>query len=265
VIFGAVGVVWAAGFYAWFRDDPALHPAVNAAERAVIGVDSARFAAAGESLTIPWRNVLTAANVWLLGMIMGVYSILFYMLFQWYPTYLKEARGEGEIASGWLTGCVMVGGAAGCIAGGLMADAALRLTPSRKWVQRLCGAGALFLAAASVAGIRFMPGAWAVTLCAASAMFCVQMGIPTWWAVVAQISGRHGAAMWGLMNSLGGIAAMGTTSFIGRYVDHAQATGQSGLESWQRIFDGVAIALAIGAGCWMWVDSTRSAVDEVGD
>ena len=32
VVFGSVGVFWAAAFLYWFRDEPAAHPAVNAAE-----------------------------------------------------------------------------------------------------------------------------------------------------------------------------------------------------------------------------------------
>ena len=35
-VFGLVGVVWAIAFYAWFRDDPGTHPAVNDAERSLI-------------------------------------------------------------------------------------------------------------------------------------------------------------------------------------------------------------------------------------
>ena len=37
LIFGALGVFWAVAFYRWFRDHPKNHPAVNAAELAVIG------------------------------------------------------------------------------------------------------------------------------------------------------------------------------------------------------------------------------------
>ena len=32
VVFGALGLVWALGWYRWFRDEPADHPQVNAAE-----------------------------------------------------------------------------------------------------------------------------------------------------------------------------------------------------------------------------------------
>ena len=35
--FGGVGAAWAAGFWWWFRDDPAAHPAVDPAELAHIG------------------------------------------------------------------------------------------------------------------------------------------------------------------------------------------------------------------------------------
>jgi MFS family permease len=255
-VFGAAGVAWAIAFYARFRDAPVEHAGVNGAERTLIGVDAAGLA----HEPIPWRRVLGGANVWLLGTIMGVNSVLFYMLFQWYPTYLKEARGEGEMSSGWLTGWVMTGGAAGCIAGGWLADQVLRRASSRPRAQRMCGAGALSLAAASVVAVRFVPSAAAVTACYAAALFFVQVGIPTWWATVAQISGRHGAAMWGLMNSLGGLGAMGATFLVGWVVDRAQAAGRPAPEVWPLVFDGVAVALGAGAACWLAVNPARSIV-----
>jgi MFS transporter, ACS family, glucarate transporter len=255
-IFGAIGVIWAVGFYVWFRDNPAEHRSVNPAEIRLIG-DVRNETPLSAADHIPWKRVLTSANTWLLGTIMGVNSILFYMLFQWYPTYLKQVRGESEIATGWLTGFVMTGGAAGCIAGGLLADLALR----RGWSQRLCGGGALFLAASSVTLARFMPSSAGVTFCYASAMFCIQLAIPTWWTVVAQISGRHGAAMWGLMNSLGGLGAMGATFFVGWAVDEAKRTGLDAAVAWQWVFNAVAASLAVGAACWLAVRARRSIVE----
>src|SRR6185436_7019169 len=35
-IFGAAGVIWCIFWWRWFRDDPAKHPAVNAAELTII-------------------------------------------------------------------------------------------------------------------------------------------------------------------------------------------------------------------------------------
>src|SRR5688572_19200779 len=49
VLFGSVGFVWALAWYRWFRDSPAEHPAVSAAERAVIqGEDAADLGPARE-------------------------------------------------------------------------------------------------------------------------------------------------------------------------------------------------------------------------
>jgi len=257
--FGIAGVAWAAGFYWWFRDSPAEHSSVNAAERALIGVEAVLLEPATDG--IPWRRVLRSPNLWLMGAIMGVNGILFYMQFQWYPTYLKEARGQTEMSSGWLTGTVMAGGAIGCVAGGLLSDFVMRRTRERKWTHRLCGGGALLCAALSMFAVNYVNSAVAVTLCNASALFFIQVSIPTWWSAVAHISGRHGAAMWGLMNSLGGLALMATTSLVARFVEHRHATGHTPIECWSGVFIGVACATAGGAICWMLVDVNRSIVE----
>ena len=205
--------------------------------------------------------MLSSPNLWLMGAIMGVNSILFYMQFQWYPTYLKEARGQTEMSSGWLTGTVMAGGAIGCVAGGLLSDFVMRRTRKRKWTHRLCGGGALLCATLSMFAVNYVNSAVAVTLCNATALFFIQVSIPTWWSAVAHISGRHGAAMWGLMNSLGGLALMATTSLVARFVEHRHATGHTPIECWSGVFIGVACATAAGAVCWMLVDVNRSIVE----
>jgi MFS transporter, ACS family, glucarate transporter len=259
--FGAVGLVWAALFYAWFRDDPAAHPAVNAAELRLLGPGRSHPSAPDEHVRIPWGRVLASPNVWLLGAIMTVSAILFYVQFQWYPTYLKEALGQSELASGWLTAAVMTAGAAGCVAGGLLADSVTRRLRDRRWGRRLCGGGALLLAALAVLGVRLADSALAVTLCQAAALFCMQAAGPTWWTVVAEVSGRHGAAMWGLMNSLAGLGLMAVTVLIGWFVEQCERAGHPRVECWGPVFDGVAVALAVGAVCWLLVDATRSVVE----
>jgi MFS family permease len=256
-VFGAVGVVWAALFYVWFRDDPAAHPAVNPAELRLIGT---RAAVPDEHARIPWRRVLTSPNVWLLGAIMTTSATLFYMHFQWFPTYLKEAWRQTELASGWMTGAVMAVGAVGCVTGGVLADTVTRRVRNRKWGRRLCGGGALLLSALAVLSMRLADSALAVTLCQAAALFCTQAAIPTWWTVVAEISGRHGAALWGLMNSMAGLGLIVITLLVGAYVDQRERAGHASEDSWRPVYEGVALGLAAGAACWLLVDVTRSIV-----
>jgi MFS transporter, ACS family, glucarate transporter len=258
-VFGLLGVAWSALFYRWFRDNPAEHVAVNAAEQQLIGPRASEPAGAVPH-PIPWSLVLASPNVWLLGTIMTVGATLFYMQFQWYPTYLKEARNLSDQQSGWYTGIVILGGALGCIVGGALSDAIIRSTTERKWTRRLCGSGMLLLAFLSLWCVRYSPHVLTATLLNSAALFCLQVSIPTWWTVVAEISGKHGAAMFGLMNSMGGLGVMAMNFFVGRVVDGREAAGLSPLECWRPVFDGVALGLALGALCWLFVDATRSIV-----
>lgn len=257
-IFGLVGVVWAAVFYWWFRDNPAEHPAANEAERKHIGPPPAGDHA---HENIPWGIVLTSPNVWLLGSIQMVSATLFYMLFQWYPTYLKQGRGLPSDQAAWLTSIVIFGGAVGCLTGGFVSDWIVRNLHDRKWSRRICGGGTLLASAAALWAGRYCEYALAATFCNAAALFLMQIAIPIWWTVVAEISGKHGASMWGLMNSMGGLGVFIMTFLVGRVVEQRERANFSPLECWRPVFDGVAIALALGAVCWLFVDATRSIVE----
>lgn len=260
-VFGAVGVVWAAAFYWWFVDSPADHPQCNAAEAELIasGKEAKSEHGAGES--IPWKIVLISPNVWLLGTIMTCSATLFYTQFQWFPKYLKEARGESLQSAGWFSGGMMIGGAAGCLLGGLLVDALMRRTASRKWARRFVGGGALLLSALSMLAVPYAESAVVATLLNASAGFFVQLAVPTWWTVVSEISGCHGAAMWGLMNSMGGVGVIASTTLIGRFLTSSKERGMPPLDCWGPVFTGVGLMLAVGAVFWMLVDPTRSIVE----
>jgi sugar phosphate permease len=266
IVFGALGVVWAAAFYRWFRDNPAEHPAVNKAELVHIGVPAKgpeRTAAEEKAHhAIPWGIVLRSPNVWLLGTIQMVGATLFYMQFQSFSTYLKEGRGMTNESAAWFTGAVILGGALGCACGGLFSDFIIRTTSERKWTRRACGSGALALSAAALWAVRYSEQDWLVTLCNAAALFFLQLSIPFWWTVVAEISGKHGASMWGLMNSLGGLGVFSMTFLVAHVVQSREAAGFSPIEIWRPVFDGVAVALAFGAACWLFVDATKSIVGE---
>ena len=59
VLFGLLGIVWAVFFYRWYRDDPREHPAVNAAELALMR--DVEPPAMGEH-GVPWGRLLAIAG-----------------------------------------------------------------------------------------------------------------------------------------------------------------------------------------------------------
>jgi MFS family permease len=261
-LFGLLGVVWAAAFYAWFRDDPAEHPAVNEAERRLI--EAGRPVEAGEHPPVPWRRVLGSANVWLLGGVIACSAFTSYMYYFWYPTYLEQGRGVGPIESGWLAGLVLAGGAVGCTLGGYLGDGLVRRTGSPRWGRRLVGAGGLGAAALALLGSLACDSAVAAAALTAVACLSACTTLASWWAVVTAISGRHLGALFGLMNSLGVPGAIGSQLFFGSFADFRRAHGYYGRDQWDPGFYVYAGALLLGAVGWLFIDPARSAVEPAG-
>ena len=56
-LFGCIGIVWAAAFYWWFRDDPNDNPHVNAAERKLIA-SSRKLSSHAHK--VPWGKLLAS-------------------------------------------------------------------------------------------------------------------------------------------------------------------------------------------------------------
>ncbi len=105
---GVPGLLWAGVFYWWYRDDPAEHLDTNEAERSYIRGGAASGPVESHP-PLPWRQVLTSVNIWLLGGIVSCGSFTTYLFFFWYPTYLKRGRGVDPDSSSWMTGLASSG------------------------------------------------------------------------------------------------------------------------------------------------------------
>jgi MFS family permease len=88
------------------------------------------------------------------------------------------------------------------------------------------------------------------------------MQVANWWSVVMAISGRHLGTLFGLMNSMGVIGAFSSPIFFGRFADWRGAQGYTGRAQWDPAFFLYAGVLMTGAVCWLFVDATRSAVED---
>ena len=116
-----VGVVWAIGWYLWFRDDPHNHPAVNEAVLRVIGSHPPP-----PHPPVPWRDMLCGRSlIALCGM---YFEIIYgwYFFLTWLPNYLMKARGFDLKAAGWLAMWPLLCMAAGVAFGGGLRDVLIR-------------------------------------------------------------------------------------------------------------------------------------------
>jgi len=246
--FGLVGVAWAVGFRRWFRDDPADHPGVNAAElRRIRGGLPAPAHPHGK---IPWRAVARSAGFWVLAGIIVCSSFNSYLYYSWFSTYLQAGRGVSKGEAGLLTSLVLLGSAVGVLAGGAVADRFVGRGAGRVRARRVFGAAAFTTAAALIAAAA--QAETPLLMCALAALSClaVQLTLPTWWAAAIEQSGRHVGVVFGLLNTTGIAGAVASQWFVGAFSDAQQARGLTGRDQWDPMFGVYVGMLLAGAVGW---------------
>jgi sugar phosphate permease len=274
VVFGLIGVAWALSFYLWFRDDPAEHPATNAAERQLIAaghkspnpliLDEETLAPdlvgdEGQAHgPIPWDRVVRCPNIWLLGGAMMTMSAFYYMLFSWYPTYLQAARGVRPGQSGWLTGMVLGAGAFGTLFGGWLTDWVVLTTGNHRWGRTGQAVAGAALAAGCVLASVQSDSTVLASVFVALACLGVQLQLPAWWASATQVSGRHLGALFGLMNMIGGVGAILSQVLFGYFADWRKSLGYSGRAQWDPIFTAYVGVALIGLTLWSLVNPEKT-------
>jgi sugar phosphate permease len=146
VIFGAIGFVWAAAWYWWFRDEPELHAAVSAEELEHIqrgrgAADSHHLDAAG------WRRIFTNRSLLALCAAYFTQGYSFYFFITWLPTYLENARGFTSTTMGVMAGLPLLMNVLADLLGGITTD---RLT--KRFGLRIgrCGVGGVSLLLAGI-------------------------------------------------------------------------------------------------------------------
>ena len=260
-VFGALGVVWAVIFWYGYRDDPEKHPRVNEAERAFLRRGRELEVKHGPQPPVPWRLVFSSRNVWLMGLIVSCSAWCSYFYMSWYPMYLQKGRGVESVRSGELSSLVLAGGAAGSLLGGLLSDYVMRRTGRRKRSRSAIGASALFLSGLMLlSSLAFEDAVWG-SVVIASAFFLMMLSIASWWGVVSDISGKHTATLFGLMNSLGVFGGGGSQYFAGWLADYNGRQGLSGRAQWDPALYWMVGVLFVGAIAWTFVNSNISAVE----
>lgn len=245
VVFGMLGVAWAIGFRIWFRDDPAKHPSVNAAELEKIQSD--RAAVPSGHGPIPWGVVVRNSGLLVLGFIIMCSSFNSYFYYSWFSTYLQEGCGLKNEDAAPLTSIVLAGGATGVLTGGLLADRLLRTrNPVRS--RRLFGIAAYSGAFAFLYAATTMADPTYLSCCLALSTLCVQLTLSTWWSSAIEQCGRYTGALFGLLNMVGMIGAMSSQLFVGQFAHFRRHL--SGREQWDAIFYFYLVVLAAGGVGW---------------
>jgi MFS family permease len=248
MLYAVPGLVWALGFFCWFRDSPREHPSVNEAELALIDGGPAPVAEEAAVADDPGRLLRSRAVAGLAAQqFFRAAGAIFYI--SWFPTYLRETRGVNVWQAGLLASLPHWATVAGCLAGGWISDGVLARTGSLRHARQGVAATSMVVAtvlislAYPVSDVRL-----AVVVLSAGA-FAAALAGPCAYALTIDLGGRRTPQVMGVMNTSG---AVGSIVFPAIAPWLVAASG-----SWDAVLALFAgIHLAAGA-CWLAFDADR--------
>jgi len=242
VVFGLVGIVWAAAWYAWYRDRPEEHPAMTAAELAVIRADADR-AAGGERT--PWALLLRSRNLYAICAMYFAFGYGLYFYFTWLPTYLIRVLGFSQFGGGLFAALPFLLAGIADVVGGWLTDSLSRRFGLRVGRCHL-GFAAFMTCAALVFASQLSLPAVARAVLLAFALASADLALGACWAVPIDIAPDHAGVITGCMNTLGNLGGLVGPIVVGIAVDR--------WGSWAFPFYITAAVYALGALAWLAID-----------
>jgi MFS family permease len=244
VCFGALGFVWAAGWYAWFRDDPAQHSSVNAAELERIVAE--RPADAGHAGGWAyWKKLFRSRNVVALCIMYVPNSVVFYFCITWLPTYLHERHGFDAATLGFLSGLPLLLSVVSQLLGGIVTDQLASRFGLRVGRRVTGGTGyviagvALLFAAASPSPV---PAAVLISVATAACMFTTAAA----WGTCIEVGRDHAGVVSAAMNTSGQIGSLLCPLVVAYSVQW--------FANWSLPLFGMGTLFLLGAACWLIID-----------
>jgi ACS family glucarate transporter-like MFS transporter len=250
VLFGSIGFVWAWGWYRWFRDSPAEHAGVGAAERELI--EGGLAADAGHALDATrWRQLLANRTVVCLCLMYFTQAFGGTFYVTWLPTYLAS-RGLSGMTAGILAGLPLMLSAAADVLGGMATDRAARRLGLRAG-RIIIGGGALAAAGLFTLAATFVASpvsaAALIALGGASSNFLLGAA----WGTCLDIGGRRSGAVSAAMNTSGQVGSILSPILVAAIV--------SRFSDWSAPLYLAGVLFLGGAVCWVWIDPTRPVSD----
>ena len=240
-VFGVAGLVWAAVWYAWFRDSPEEKR----------GLVSTQFPATGSSTSVghafPWRIAYRSSTVWSILGLAFCYVYVYNFFQTWFHTFLVRGRGFSD-ANLLLSALPYLVAVCTNLAGGAASDALVRRLGAKRG-RRVIGATALTAAAAFTVAAMFTHHQFLTVAFLAltyGAITFQQSGV---FGVCLDIGGARAGAMVGLMNTIAQVGGLAGAILYGYIVDR---TG-----SYDAPFIPMTVLLLVGAVLWLNVDASR--------
>jgi MFS transporter, ACS family, glucarate transporter len=250
VMFGFVGLAWAAFWYWWFRDEPREHPSVNAAEAEFI--EQTRGLPAQERRGT-FSEVFRIPSLLPLCLQYVANSYGYYFFITWLPTYLAKARGMSSAELAIFSGLPLTLSAIADVSGGFTTDALCRRLGLRAGMRSIGVVSYLLAAAAMIGGTLASNPRVGGTLIALGGAFSMFTLAPSWSTAIG-LGGRNTALLSSVMNTSGQVGAFFSPIVLALLVDH--------FGDWSlplHVLSGLYLMAAI---CWLLIRPDTKVVND---
>ena len=244
VIFGALGVLWAAVWFYYYRDTPEEHASVNDAERELLGGGVKR----ATNSAVPWRRILSHGNLWVLSVMYFCYNYNLNVYNDWFPSYLRESRGMTLGQMGFYASLPLLAGTVGDLAGGWFSDIVLRRTGNLNLARRWVAIAGFLLAAAATLPATFATDPQVSVAFYCLAFFGIEWTVGISWAVPLDIGGDFAGSVSSVMNMFGNIGGAVSATVVTYTASHY---------GWNVPFLMTAGLCLVAAALYLKIDASR--------
>jgi MFS transporter, ACS family, glucarate transporter len=238
VSFAALGLVWCAVFFAWFKDDPTKHDAVNAAEQEMLEASRVLTTHGSER---NWLSLLLTRQLAALMLQYFCFSYVWYFYITWLPTYLREGRGQSPERAAALAMLPLLFGGFGSLTAGIL---------SKRVSRRTIAFGGFFATALLLIAFTRIRAVVPAMLVMGLASFASDLTMPISWDTCVEIGGAYTATVAAAMNMLGNLGGF-VAPVVGGLILQRIGTGAGG---WNLLINTMAGAAAVSAACWLYLD-----------
>lgn len=263
---GGVGIFYAWIFWRVFRNTPAEHPGVNAAELALIEGGSVRRESrnpSGGTQLLPVRQVMKNKTMryFVVQQFLDAGSdVAFVGLI---GAYFLQARGLEISKTGLLASLPLWGGALGGIVGGWLNDRLIRSTGSRRWSRSGVGFVGKVIGCVMLLLVVRQSSDLAAGICLMIAKFFSDWSQPTTWGTCTDLGGRFSATIFSIINTAGTLGGVAMPVAFGKLLDWFTIVVGSGdaetkVTDWGPLFLLLAAMYLLSGICWLLVDCTRT-------
>ncbi|MEO1973926.1 MAG: MFS transporter [Pirellulaceae bacterium] len=250
VSYAIPGFIIAAGFYWWFRDDPAEHSRVSDSELQKIR--------GGSKKAVP-RPPLSATplSLWMLNCQQFFRAAGQVWFGSWFATYLQETRNVSQEKSGLLLGVLLLLAFVASLLSGSVSDWVFKRTGSLNLARRGVATTSLLLCGILVFSAYWIEDAtWATATIGAGVFFATFAG-PCSYAAAIDMGGRNVASVFAVMNMVGnfgaGLLAWAVPPFR-TFIDKRPALLEMfGFNSWNAVLILFGSMYLMAAACWMFL------------